>query len=294
MSKKIFILLTTIVAIQNGVQSQSEKCGIMSDSSGLIQKGTFSKRTQFPWVAMITDTREGARNPTDDAFTGALISRKYIVAYVSAVGELDDEQEIRPIDKTRLTAYLGVIEDPNKHGEVAGTHVSSIEKIMLYPNIEQVDTLTLNDIAILQLKKSVIFSDFIKPVCLSSDDGDSNKIGGDLYAVGFGNNEYGALIDTRNHVKVTLMDQDDCKEKYSNRANFMRRNRSFCVIGNGGPGIRDDRLLFEKSDGVWYLRGILNDAFKTADGQNYRVGSNYPFLYVDASQYTDWINTKIE
>jgi hypothetical protein len=89
------------------------------------------------------------------------------------------------------------------------------------------------------------------------------------------------------------MDQNVCEEKYSNLRNYFRVNKSFCVIGdeNGSP-CTHDQCLFVKSNGRWFLRGILFRAFTFRNG-SCGVGPFYPFIYHDIARNVKWIENII-
>jgi hypothetical protein len=114
-----------------------------------------------------------------------------------------------------------------------------------------------------------------------------------IYAVGYGRDENGSKTNVRKHAKVTSMDQNVCEEKHSDVKNFLRENKSFCVIGdkNGSPCFEDLFInLFIKFNGKWFLRGIFLRTYSYLNG-NCAVGSSYayPFLYHDIAKNIDWI-----
>jgi uncharacterized protein YebE (UPF0316 family) len=272
---------TNIKWIEN--MKSYDECGIMSSSSGLIQKGKFSSRTDFPWMASIVDSQ-------DFNSSGALISRKHVLTRAAVVGGWnDDKTKFTAIEKSRFKIYLGSLQ------HVSDQNIFNGQEIILHPNIKEIDKTETNDIAIIVLSSSVKFSDFIRPVCLWTFGDNLNLIQNlPIYAVGYGRDENGIVSNVRKHAKVTLMNHNDCEEKYSFAKTFFNKNKSFCVIGdkNESPCLFDG-CLFVKFNGKWYLRGILLRMFTYSNG-SCAVGSSYPFLYHDIAKNIKWIETIVE
>jgi hypothetical protein len=261
-----------------------DECGVMSSSSGLIQKGKFSSKSEFPWMASIV-VNFGFNS------SGALISRKHVVTRAQAVGYWnDDKTKFTAIITSRIKIYLGSLQ------HVSDQNVFNAQEIILHPNIKGVDEAQTNNIAIIVLSSSVEFSDFIRPVCLWTFSDDLNLIENlPIYAVGYGNDENGIVTNVRKHAKVILMDQNECEEKYSKwLKNFLSENKAFCVIGddNGSP-CEYDECLFVKFNGKWYLRGIYIRSWIYPNGSCY-VGPSKPFLYHDIATNIKWIENIIK
>jgi hypothetical protein len=263
--------------------STDDECGIMSSTNGLIQKGKFSSKTEFPWMASIV--------VSDANFTssGALISRKHVVTRATVLGNWNDESSsLKAIKKSKFKIYLGSLQ------HVSDQNVFNAKEIILHSNIKRIDEKYTNAIGIILLSASVELSDFIRPVCLWTFSDDSNLIKSlPIYAVGYGYDESGFVTNVRKYAKVTLMNQHECEENYPNLKNFLSENKSFCVIGdeNGSPCINDE-CLFVKLNGKWFLKGIKLLMF-AYPGRNCYVGPSYPFLYHDIGANIDWIKNVI-
>jgi secreted trypsin-like serine protease len=276
--------VTDVRLTSSATQKKSyDECGIMSSSSGLIQNGEFSSRSEFPWMASINDHTSLYNS------SGALISRKHVVTRAGAVGKWnDDKTKLTAFETSRFKIYLGSLQ------HVSNQNVFNAQEIILHPNIKNIDETPTNNIAIISLSSSVEFSDFIRPVCLWAIS-DLNLVRKPpTFAVGYGKDENGIETNVRKHAKVTLMDQNECEQKYSTwYKNFLSENKAFCVIGNeNGSPCDFDTCLFVKFFGKWYLRGIILGKFPYPNGSCY-VGPSYPFLYHDTAKNVDWIKNII-
>jgi hypothetical protein len=211
------------------------------------------------------------------------------VTRAGAVGHWNDDKTKRiAIETSRIKIYLGSLQ------HVSDQNVFNAQEIILHPNIKFIDETTTNYIAIIVLSTSVVFSDFIRPVCLWTFSDDLNLIKNlPIYAVGYGRDENGIVSNVRKHAKVTLMHQNECEEKYSKRKNFLSVNKSFCVIGdeNGSP-CEFDTCIFVKFNEKWFLRGFLLRKFAYPNGSCV-VGPSDPFLYHDIAQNVEWIENII-
>jgi hypothetical protein len=270
--------------IKDLIMKSYDECGVMSLPSGLIQKGKFSLRSEFPWMASIV------KNPGAFNSSGALISRKHVMTRAAVVGYLnDDKTKFTAVWTSRIKIYLGSLQ------HVSNQNIFNAQEIIHHPNTKLIDETTTNNIAIIVLSSSVEFSDFIRPVCLWTFSDDLNLIENlPIYAVGYGRDENGIVTNVRKHAKVTLMDQNVCKEKHSDVKNFSSKNKSFCVIGdeNGSP-CDFDECLFVKFNGKWYLRGILLRMFFYPN-RSCKVGPSHPFLYHDIATNIKWIENIIK
>jgi hypothetical protein len=220
--------------------------------------------------------------------SGALISRKHVLTRAGVVGYWNDGQTLAA-QTWRYKIYLGSLQHVSKK------NVFNAQEIILHPNIKYVDEASTNNIGIIVLSSPVEFSDFIRPVCLWTFSDDLNLIKNlPIYAVGYGNDENGIVSNVRKHAKVTLMDQNECEEKYSEVKNFLSVNKFFCVIGdeNGNP-CNYDQCLFVKFNGKWFLRGFLLRMFFYSN-RSCRVGPSNPFLYHDIATNIKWIETIVE
>ncbi|XP_029826184.2 chymotrypsinogen A [Ixodes scapularis] len=145
---------------------------------------------------------------------------------------------------------------------------------------------TYNDIAILRLKKKVIFNDFIQPVCLPEpsldDDLPANTT---VYATGWGkttSDMEGPLSDVLKQLQTETMDHDECqgylKLKLLDSMLCTRHSYgSTCHGDSGGPLVR------QTADGAWVLEGVL------AGGPPVCGVTSTPMRFTKVSRFVRWI-----
>lgn len=268
-------------ALGNGYQTFSE-CGTMNSISGLIQRGEFTSRREFPWMASIVIKNGGFNS------SGVLVSNKHVVTYPIGVSGWNKElQRLKPNALDRVTIYLGALE----HG--VSNYVFGASQITLHPYLKETDDTRINDVAVVTLTSAVQFSDFIKPACLWTYNDDLNLISkSPLYAVGYGIDESGKNSNIRKYAKVTLTSKSACDNEYSNRLNYVREAKAFCVFGSdSGMACERDEYLFVKFFDKWYLRGTLARYYKLDDGT---CNTQKPLLYEELARHSKWIQTQIE
>jgi hypothetical protein len=262
----------------------------MTSSSGLIQNGEFSSKSEFPWMASIVFT------DVDHSSSGALVSRKHVVTRAGVLGTWNDEKtEFTAVLKSRLKIYLGSLPQVSDFNENA----FNVKELILHPNLRYIDDVEADNVGIILLSALVEFTDFIRPVCLWTYGDDINLFKNlPIYAVGYGRDETGIPTKIRKHAKVVLIDDDDCQSKYLYAKNFFTENKAFCLLGNknGSPCVFDE-CLFVKLNGKWFLRGIqlkspLNE--NNSCNINYPFPAWYPFLYHDIAKNTKWIQNVVE
>lgn len=258
-------------------------CGMMSSSVGLIQKGVYSSRKEFPWMVSLVDKTSTYRT------NGVLVSNKHVVCRGSVVGTYDKETNTySPIALSKLKIVLGAL----KHEEANALTIEPKE-YSLHPHLKQVDNSAINSVAVITLERSVQFSDIIKPICLWPYNDDLSLIAkSQFYFVGNGIDETGKYSNVRKYARGQLVDENECKTGYSGFENVFKQAKHFCVRGdqNGNP-CELDEFVFVKFYGRWYLRGIMQ---RYMNFPNKTCKPNAPYLFEDMAQHSKWIQTQIE
>jgi hypothetical protein len=265
---------------------ESEYCGIMSHSTGLVVGGDISWRNQFPWLAIISVFDDGRWT---NFGSGSLISHKYVVAYVGSVSYLNTTGLLIPVAINRVKVQLGA----TKYDDPSALTVG-VSLITNHPRARKVTNSFITNIAsLITLEKNVKFTEFIQPVCLwAFDDNLSAIVGKDAYAVGYGEEDDEDDSLTRKHVLLSISDEETCKSEYGSDFNFANETSLFCAEGNGNEGpCYNDFQLYMKIDLKWYLKGITNtikvDEYGECDVEK-------PVLYEDIAPFVPWIKSLME
>ncbi|XP_076307762.1 uncharacterized protein LOC143223549 [Tachypleus tridentatus] len=187
------------------------------------------------------------------------------------------------------TARLGLLR--------RGTRVNSpfeqvrrISHVIIHP--DYVDKGFINDISLLRLEKPVLFSDYVRPVCLPSPkDAKSQQHGQMCTVTGWGKLfEIGQIFpDTLQEVQLPMISTEECRKKtfflplYRITDNvfcagYDRGGQDACLGDSGGP------LMCPNSDIHWTLTGVTSNG----DGCG-RPGR--PGVYTKVVNYLQWINS---
>ncbi|KAG8199828.1 hypothetical protein JTE90_000916 [Oedothorax gibbosus] len=171
--------------------------------------------------------------------------------------------------------------------------VRRISKILLHP--QYVDKGFVNDIALLRMDAPVLFSDYLRPVCLPTAEEDPglwhgkqcSVVGwGKLYEIGH------TFPDSLQEVRLPVISTEECRKRIlfltmyhitDNMfcAGYERGGRDACLGDSGGP------LMCQRDDGRWLLLGVTSNG----DGCG-RPGR--PGVYTKVVQYLDWIRNTMD
>ncbi|CAH1246036.1 LPA [Branchiostoma lanceolatum] len=145
-----------------------------------------------------------------------------------------------------------------------------------------------NDIALVKLSTSINYNDYVRPVCLPSEDA---AVGTECYVTGWGNLQsgfWGETPDILQQGKVPIIATQTCNSgNYYNGqitdnmicAGYTQGGVDSCQGDSGGP-------LVCPNDGKWVQTGVVSWGYGCADA--YRPG-----VYVRVTNYISWINNKM-
>lgn len=168
----------------------------------------------------------------------------------------------------------------------------------------------LNDIALLRLNKTVVFSgknelfcvhkktdfflDFVRPICLPKSDTSLAKPGDFLYTTGFGNIawEVPEAVEIKKKVQTLSISNERCQQLLRDRYSILpvtsyhmctsdlRNSTIFGCVGDiGGPAMIAGRRS------QWYLEGVLSSP---------ACNDDEPQTYTRIAKYLTWIAENID
>lgn len=150
-----------------------------------------------------------------------------------------------------------------------------------------------NDIAALVLDDYVIFTDFVKPVCLWTSKSDHIDIFGKTGTViGWGNdgsNEMAASLPKS--INVPIVSNQECVRSNKLFASMIS-NKTICAGSKDGTGPcnRDSGGgLYMKVEGLWTLRGIVSNSVRSSIKSKVACDLTEYVVYTDVAKYTHWI-----
>ncbi|XP_031417423.1 transmembrane protease serine 9-like [Clupea harengus] len=184
-----------------------------------------------------------------------------------------------------LIVYLGRqaqrIRNPN---EVA----RRVARVILHPRYNR--RTNNNDIALLRLRTSVQFTDFIRPVCLAASDSDFHS-GVDSWVTGWGDIEEGVSLpfpQMLQEVEVPVVGNRQCNCLNGAGtitvnmicAGLLAGGKDSCQGDSGGP-------MVNKQNTVWVQSGIVSFGYGCARPE-------LPGVYTRVSRYQSWIRKRVK
>ncbi|XP_031830880.2 uncharacterized protein LOC116426286 [Nomia melanderi] len=254
------------------VKCKNLECGIRTQvpSQARIVGGGSSSAGSWPWQVALY--KEG-----DYQCGGALVNDRWILSAAHCFYHAQDEYWVARIGATRRGSF------PSPYEQVL-----RLDYISLHP--EYIDNGFINDIAMLRLEKPVIFSDYVRPVCLPETEPKSGTM---CTVTGWGQLfEIGRIFpDTLQEVQLPVISTEECRRKtlflplYRITSGMLCAGlkdggRDACLGDSGGP------LVCSGSDNKYTLHGITSNGYGCA-----RPGR--PGVYTKVHHYLPWVEHTI-
>jgi len=256
------------------------QCGVthIGGAQGRIVGGHDSNFGEHPWGAALV--KQGFLGTKRISCGGALIGEHTIITAAHCVYST-------PI--TSMKVRLGEW-NVKQQSEKLPHEDFEIESKEVHPDYNPATF--QNDIALIRLKKKVIYKEHIIPVCLPEAAADF--VGEKATVVGWGRTAHGqsSTPERLQEVDVEVISQETCQEWFdsNNRrekifkdaflcAGFPEGGRDSCQGDSGGP------LVLRKS-GKGTLIGLVSWGIACARAK-------LPGVYTNIAHYVDWVNTKL-
>lgn len=140
-------------------------CGTVPYATGFIIGGEKSKPGQWPFVVALL-----AYTERQFFCGGSVISRKHILTAAHCMKPKYSEDVLAAND---VTVFMGHHNLQEKN--YAQNDLRSVRRISIHPDWNARDQKYDADLAVLTLSKTIDFTNFIQPVCLTMDEGLSEK-----------------------------------------------------------------------------------------------------------------------
>ncbi|XP_046473613.1 uncharacterized protein [Neodiprion pinetum] len=204
---------------------------------------------------------------------GALVNDMWIISAAHCFYHTQSEYWVARIGTTRRGSFASPHEQ-----------LIHVNRIILHP--DYIDIGFINDISLLKLERPVVFSDYVRPVCLPK----TEPKGGEICKVtGWGQLfELGRVFpDTLQEVELPVMSTDECRRRtlflplYKITSGMLCAGlkdggRDACLGDSGGP------LVCPESNNKYTLQGITSNGYGCA-----RPGR--PGIYTKVHSYVPWI-----
>ncbi|XP_049881037.1 phenoloxidase-activating enzyme-like isoform X2 [Pectinophora gossypiella] len=272
-------------------------CGIQILADDRIVGGNATGIDKYPWLVVIEYVQG---NRIKLLCGGALISGRYVLTAGHCVigdvlkagtprhvrlGEYDTSNDVSEPDCVKVPG--GGMDCTE------GVKVIAIEKVIPHPQYNPSNSLRRNDIALLRLRETAPYTDFIRPICLPERDITiSPPPTLKMYVAGWGAvNETVSKSDIKLHVEVPLIDKDQCQTVYS-RPQFnvplwngqlcagAQQGQDSCKGDSGGPLMFQNEKIFE-------VIGIVSFGPKACGLEG------VPGVYTKVHEYNSWIRSQI-
>lgn len=262
------------------VSSASFACGKPSSSSlnRLSFNGERVDKGQFPWIAPLFD-RAQAREPTYICGS-TVISNRHLITAAHCIYEFEDF-----IKAERLLAIPGMYNIDNFADENA--KFAYIESAHPHDNYIHDDDLNDADIAILTLKKVLIFSEYIIPICLWKDVNDLERVvDQEGIVAGWGVTETGST-SVPTFIKAIIVSRKSCRDNFEKM--LPQNSRVFCGDGRGSAPCNGDSgsgFVLKRAN-QYYLRGIVSKGQQ--DPITLICNVNKFAIYTDVAPFRFWM-----
>ncbi|XP_043524481.1 modular serine protease-like isoform X3 [Frieseomelitta varia] len=151
-----------------------------------------------------------------------------------------------------------------------------------------------DNIAILEIKQRFVFSSVLSPICLDYSDRISLHDGFYGQVTGFGKTIYGSLSPILRKLEVPYVSFDQCKSlNTNNNIEQILTADMFCAGYTNGSAVCEgdsgSGLVF-KSNGLWYLKGIVSVMLGKETLGGKKICNSYSYsLYTRVSNHMTWI-----
>ncbi|EDS40346.1 serine protease hepsin [Culex quinquefasciatus] len=278
----IFGLASSVNASEDSISSATQSrytCGIRKNYVvDLIHKGHSAVRGQWPWHAALFQGKVYKCG-------GTLIDQRHVLTSAHCVVV---QRNRRPLAAGDVTIQLGKLDLDDDKDYVQIMNVSEIR-------IHEEFGTHINDIALLVLSSSVVYSDYVIPICIESiQTAKANDLEGRRgWTVGWGETEGGKLSKVLKTAQMPVVNNTVCVQSDSQLYGRFISDKVFCAGDQNGTSVcRGDSGggMYSLAGDQWELRGIVSFAgykSETASCDTMRY-----VVFTNVASYYHWIKWK--
>uniref|UniRef100_A0A182MLT7 CLIP domain-containing serine protease n=1 Tax=Anopheles culicifacies TaxID=139723 RepID=A0A182MLT7_9DIPT len=263
-----------------------EACGMQLENR--IVGGTQTSIDQYPWMALLQyyNQRKGTKR---FACGGVLLNRRFVLTAAHCLvrlpagvelhkvrlGEWDTESDIDCEDLEDELSCAAPVQD------------FGYKRIIIHEGYSGNPAERANDIALIELDGTVVYNEFVKPICLPEPETPSKEklYIGSMWAAGWGRTETASGSRFKLYVPLDVFDLQNCNETYQRRMKVPLTDSQLCALGtpgkdtcngdSGGP-------LMKKIKSQHYVVGVVSFGPQ-------KCGNGVPAVYTRVDKFYDWI-----
>ncbi|XP_078361592.1 uncharacterized protein LOC144645955 [Oculina patagonica] len=240
-------------------------------------EGVF-KKGSHPWQVMLWSKREKRT-----FCGGSLLAKRWVVTAAHCV--------TGPYYLSVIEVRLGKLFTNKRERRRQQTRLP--DRIKIHHEFDALTDTYESDIALIHLSREVIYTNYVKPICLPHPTNDLLKPGAIGVVTGWGRKGEGKKLRTRLHkVSLPIVDQATCKRSHPTQlvsnnmfcAGHLNGARDDACYGDsGGPLAIDSSLSARADNHRWVLAGIVS----WGDGCG-KVGKYGVYTRVSNLSLCDW------
>ncbi|XP_063380423.1 CLIP domain-containing serine protease B9-like [Cydia fagiglandana] len=250
----------------------------------MIRGGRATDLHQLPWTVRlaINPRLKGLHSP--DYCGGTIVSSRYVLTAAHCLyNTFKDISQLEVfLAEYDTDTYPEDCITSNGIKECIHNIVKKVEHVIIHKDYN--DTYLQNDVALLRLSSDIPYTDFIRPICLPTEDVADIK-GENIIIAGWGMNGK-KETNVKQAANVNYVSNDKCKEQYSYKDDSM-----FCSIGDHGEDIchgDSGGPLMVLSKKKYLLLGVVSG--KRGD---HECGSSVSSLFNNVFYHKDWITKHV-
>ncbi|XP_065081058.1 polyserase-2-like [Ochlerotatus camptorhynchus] len=278
----IFFIFTTFgVFLRIHLAGGSIQCGSREHSMvGLVHHGWKINEGQWPWhVALFHD------GTSTYACGATLLSQWHVLTAAHCV-----TYRRQPLPAGSIVLHFG---QKNLSEITSNVQIRHVGKVHVHPNYSR----HKNDIALLVLRSSIEYSEFVLPICLDKRaDSDLRNLESTRgWIPGWGRTENGLTSDVLRTVSMPVVSYIECLQADRILFGHVLDPNVFCAGDRNGssPGFGDSGGgMYFSDDDRWVLRGIVS--FAKVDEARDKVDTSKYTVFVNVQRYLSWISDKME
>jgi len=263
-------------------------CGRQSKKNQHTGK-TDTESHEYPWLATLNYKKKSDGSPAGSLCSGSLINHRYVLTAAACL-------DIEGYELTNI--HLGEW-NFNATGENYDYYVDSknnttVKRRQDYDIIEKISHPYFNKksgnngIALVRIKETIQYNDYISPICLPPKNFPPPLVGGPMETGGWTTTPEGFLTGIKQKANYTMISVEECNSTYANFTyNFpnkicVKTGENSTIEDSGRPLVR--LYVYDPTDKEdhWFQEGIL---FKDVSGNKGPTN----VLYMRVARYLTWI-----